>query len=293
MIITLKNNKFTAQVDTLGAQLISFKDVDDIEYIWQRKAPHWGKCAPILFPIVGRAVNETITIDGKDYPMTIHGFASDTEFEIVNQKEFAVELSICSNEITRKCYPFEFKLTVIISLDECGLKTEMKVLNTDNKNIIFGIGGHPGINWPMFDGDEFSDYVFEFDKEYELISLGGADDLYLSPENSYRLDLDGNTFPLSADMFKYNTVVIDDVPFNKLNFINKNRKGIRFEFENFNTFAFWSDRDHGNAPFLCLEPWTSMGKRIGDDTILENKKDIISLPSGKEHSCWYKISPVE
>ena len=293
MIITLKNDKFTAQVDTLGAQLISFKDIDDVEYIWQRKAPHWNKCAPILFPVVGRTVGGIITVDEKDYPMTSHGFASDSEFTVIDQTDEKAVFTLKSSENTRAVYPYDFELTVIISLDDNGVKTEMKVLNTDDKNIIFGIGGHPGINWPLFEGDEFADYIFEFDKEYELTSLGITDDFNLAPEKSYKLELDGNRFPLNREMFKYDTITIDDVPFNKLNFINKNGKGVRFEFENFNTFAFWSDQSHGNAPFLCLEPWTSMGKRTGDDTRLDTKKDIVTLEIGKEHKCSYKISPIK
>lgn len=292
MIITLKNDKFSTQVDTFGAQLISFKDCET-EYIWQRKAPYWSQCAPILFPIVGRAVNGTITVEGKDYPMTIHGFASQSEFVVAEQTDEKVELLLESSDETRKVYPYEFVLTVTVSLDSEGVKTEMKVENTDSKNILFGIGGHPGICWPMFEGDECEDYIFEFDNEYELVSLGGADDLYLAPEKSYRLDMVKNTFPLSRKMFKYDTITIDDVPFNSLKFVNKKGAGIRFDFENFNTFACWSEPAPVEAPFLCLEPWMSMGRRTGDDTRLESKKDIVSLGAGKEYICSYKISPVK
>ena len=43
MIITLKNGCLTAGIDTMGAQLISLKDKDGTEYIWQRDPEVWKK----------------------------------------------------------------------------------------------------------------------------------------------------------------------------------------------------------------------------------------------------------
>ena len=94
MIITLKNDKYAAQVDSYGAQLISLKDNTGTEYIWQRKEPFWSECAPILFPVVGRPLDGVITVDGKNYEMGLHGFARHTEFAVVSQNDAAAVLSI-------------------------------------------------------------------------------------------------------------------------------------------------------------------------------------------------------
>ena len=58
MIITLKNGCLTAGIDTMGAQLISLKDKEGTEYIWQRDPEVWKNCSPILFPIVGNLRND-------------------------------------------------------------------------------------------------------------------------------------------------------------------------------------------------------------------------------------------
>ena len=42
MIITLRDAKASASIDTLGAQLVSYKDSSGREYIWQRDPNFWG-----------------------------------------------------------------------------------------------------------------------------------------------------------------------------------------------------------------------------------------------------------
>ena len=59
-----------------GAELQSVRlKEDNIEYLWQGDSTYWGRRAPILFPIVGRLVDNTYYVDGKPYSLTQHGFA--------------------------------------------------------------------------------------------------------------------------------------------------------------------------------------------------------------------------
>ena len=41
MIYNIENSRFTAQVDSLGAQLISLKDREGFEYIWTGEKRYW------------------------------------------------------------------------------------------------------------------------------------------------------------------------------------------------------------------------------------------------------------
>lgn len=50
MLITIKDSKTTAVIDSTGAQLISLKDASCREYIWQRDPDYWKKCSPSCFP---------------------------------------------------------------------------------------------------------------------------------------------------------------------------------------------------------------------------------------------------
>ena len=54
MIYTLKNDKLTVEINSLGAELTSVKSTDGHEYIWQ--GSEWKKHAPILFPVCGRDI---------------------------------------------------------------------------------------------------------------------------------------------------------------------------------------------------------------------------------------------
>ena len=292
MIVTLKNEKFTAQIDSFGAQLISAKDLDGNEYIWQRREPFWKDCAPILFPVVGRPLDGVLTIDGKDYEMGLHGFARYSEFDVVSQTEDMVVFMIKSTGETLKNYPYNFEFYVTYTLDDKGINTEMKVVNADKKEILFGVGGHPGISWPIFKGDTFDDYVIDFGKDYDITALTCDDDAFILPDSAYKLKLDNGKLPVKRELFEPDAIVIDRAEFDSLNFVNKEGKGIRFEFKNFKSFAMWTSPCPSEAPFICFEPWNSMGKRKGETSIFKDKMDIVTLEEGKEFICSYKICPI-
>lgn len=293
MIVSLKNNKFSAKIDSFGAQLISFYDNEkNTEFIWQRKAPYWDMCAPILFPVVGRAVKDTITVDGKDYPMEAHGFAQNFDFNVIENSGSVATFALKHNKETLTMYPYKFTLFVSFILDESGINTEMKVVNTDSKDILFGIGGHPAINWPIFDEDSFNDYYLEFDGDYDITAIGVGDNADILPEPEFKLVLSDRKFHVERRQFVPDAIIIEKSPSDNVKFVNEKGKGIRFEFKNFKTIAFWTEAPPSDAPFLCIEPWNSMGKRTGDTTLLKDKKDIVTLSVGKEFICSYKICPI-
>lgn len=291
MIVTLKNDKFVSEIDSFGAQLISLKDNAGTEYIWQRKAPYWEDCAPILFPIVGRPVNGVITVDGKDYEMDLHGFAQHMDFDVVSQTESVVVFAIKTSDESLKKYPYYFELYVTYTLDDEGIDTQMKIINADKKEILFGIGGHPGISCPLFEGDSFEDYIVDFGKDAGITAVTCDDECFIVSDSSYKLELDNGKLPVKRDLFVHDAIIIERAPFNKLNFVNKENKGIRFEFENFKSFAMWTMWPD-EAPFICFEPWNSMGKRTGENSNLKDKMDIIKLSEGKDFVCSYKICPL-
>ena len=66
MIITLSNNKISASINTIGAELIRLEK-DNQNYIWTVNETYWNKTSPILFPIVGRLKNDSYSINGKAY----------------------------------------------------------------------------------------------------------------------------------------------------------------------------------------------------------------------------------
>lgn len=149
----LKNNFLTVTLSDKGAEIQSVKDVNSgREYMWQADPEIWGRHAPVLFPVVGRLKDDQYTYDGKTYHMGQHGFARDAQFTVEEQDDKHIVFLLTSNEDTKKMYPFDFELRVSYSLVNNLLEEHFTVTNTDTKEMIFGIGGHPGFNLPTDNG---------------------------------------------------------------------------------------------------------------------------------------------
>ena len=124
-----------------GAELTSIK-LNGKEKLHDGKE-YWNRQAPILFPIVGKLKDNKTIIEDQTYEMGQHGFARDMKFECIKDKENIKEYKLKENEETLKMYPYKFELYVKYQVKEDTLIVSYEVENTDNKNIFFGIGGHP------------------------------------------------------------------------------------------------------------------------------------------------------
>ena len=168
----LKNNFLTVTLSDQGAEIQSVKDVNSgREYIWQADPKIWGRHAPVLFPVVGRLKDDQYTYDGKTYHMGQHGFARDSKFTVEEQDDKHIVFLLTSNEDTKKMYPFDFELRVTYSLVNNLLSEHFTVTNTDTKEMIFGIGGHPGFNLPTDNGLTKNDYYFKFAPSMDHVKI--------------------------------------------------------------------------------------------------------------------------
>ena len=67
-LFQISNDKITIQVDSMGAELKSLKDVaTGREYMWHADPQYWKRTSPVLFPIVGSLNNGSYQYDGKEY----------------------------------------------------------------------------------------------------------------------------------------------------------------------------------------------------------------------------------
>jgi galactose mutarotase-like enzyme len=105
MIYSIENEFVKATVNQKGAELSSYINKENgINYLWKGDAKYWAKHAPVLFPVIGKVTNDSIKVNGVSYPMTKHGFARDTNFEVRKQSETTLEFVISSNDETKKSY---------------------------------------------------------------------------------------------------------------------------------------------------------------------------------------------
>lgn len=71
--VTLHGDGISATIVGQGAELVSLRDADGTEFLWQA-GPAWRRHSPVLFPIVGRLKGDQLRHRGQNYPMTQHGF---------------------------------------------------------------------------------------------------------------------------------------------------------------------------------------------------------------------------
>ena len=63
----IANGHLAVEVSSLGSEMQSIRTKDGKSWLWNGDAAFWTGRSPILFPIVGKAPDDTLTIDGKSY----------------------------------------------------------------------------------------------------------------------------------------------------------------------------------------------------------------------------------
>ena len=93
--------------------------------------------------------------------------------------------------------------------------------------------------------------------------------------------------PLSEELFKVDTIVMDDSQVQEAWLCQKDGTpyvGVRCE--GFSNFGIWSP---AGAPFVCLEPWAGRCDNYGFEEELSKKSDINCLGKEETFSKKYQI----
>jgi len=256
----LENEELKVCFNSFGAELTEIKGKKTgFDYMWNA-GDAWKRHSPVLFPIVGGIKDKTYRLDGNEYHLNQHGFARDMEFELKDKTESRISFALTENEETLKVYPLNFELEIAYELSGAQIKVIWKVVNKNNGEMYFSIGGHPAFMCPVSEGDQTECYL-HFDEEkglaYNLISQAGLciDKFYdLKTEDGY-VKLDYNFFDNDALIFyndRIRSVSLADC--NKKDYIK-----VTFDAP---VYGIWSAKGK-HAPFVCIEPW--YGRCDADD----------------------------
>lgn len=263
-----------------GAELTSIK-LNGKEKLHDGKE-YWNRQAPILFPIVGKLKDNKTIIEDQTYEMGQHGFARDMKFECIKDKENIKEYKLKENEETLKMYPYKFELYVKYQVKEDTLIVSYEVENTDNKNIFFGIGGHPAFKC------DYSNckYSIEFEKEEDEIGILELENGLISKARVKEEILTNNKIILNENSFENDAIIMQNIKSNKI-YLKEDEKTIsEFDFTGFPYLAIWSKK---GAPFVCIEPWYNIADHKESSGIFEEKKKIIGINPKEKFKCKYKI----
>ena len=277
----IQNEKLTVQIDPLGAQLCSIKGVDGTEYLWQGNPKYWSDHALNLFPYIARLTDGKYTLDGNTYEMDIHGFAKNTVFEVEQKSDSHIVFNMENTEETYKQYPYAFRFKISYQLEGNKLFTTYHVENKDDKEMYFGVGGHPGFNVPFEKDTVFEDYYLEFDAAVEAKRVGFSEDCFVTGENEVFSLQEGKCLPLRHDMFDDDAIVLVDMAKGVTLKSQKGTKAIHVTYPDMPYLGLWH-KPKTDAPYICIEPWSSLPSRKGIVEDLKTQPSLLSLEADEK-----------
>ena len=303
MIYTLKNSEMEVQVSSKGGELVSLRDADKTEYIWIGDATYWKRHAPQLFPCIGRLTNNQYRMDGALHEMGQHGFLRDYELTKVESEEqdivldgvadpagaASLHLQLMSDASTRQLYDRDWTVDIFYRL--CGkmLNVKFQLRNRDARTMRFAYGIHPGFNVPLNPALCFEDYRLDFHevstpKQMELTERytisGGMHD--------YALE-EGRYLPLQHRLFDHDAIILKDMPHTVTLGSQKDEKKVTVTFPDMPYLGIWHAPET-DAPFVCIEPWSSLPSTDGVIDEFETKPDFITVEPEETYTNSWSIS---
>ncbi|WP_430405149.1 aldose 1-epimerase family protein [Fluviicola sp.] len=279
-IIQLTENTLQASIATKGAELLFLGTESSGNILWSKQTDHWNRVAPNLFPIVGRLVNDSFTVQEISYSMTQHGFARDKEFEVIEQTESSVRLRLVSTPESMDVYPYSFVFDVCFSLSESGITITYETTNKGKETMYYSVGGHPA-----FQLDEpLENYFLEFDEAIQLEREDLAGGYFTGETQYYGVSTHLN---LSDELFESDAFVLKSPHFRYVCLKHVDGKTlVQMNCDSWTAVGFWTKK---GAPFICIEPWWGWADNVHSTGKLEEKAGIRILEPGSKELLTYSI----
>jgi len=187
-------------------------------------------------------------------------------------------------------YPYDFILTISYRLNGGEINIRYDIKNAGASEMLYAAGAHPGFMCPLNKNEKFSDYYLEF-SEPETAEL-----LTVRPEGLFGHELkpflkNEKMINLDYDLFVPDALVFHNLKSDTISLKSKNHnKHVIVKFNGFPYLGIWTLR---NAPFVCVEPWLSLGDYYDFDGEFADKPGIAKLNPGREFFIEHSITVVE
>lgn len=251
MLLTLSNDEIEFVVDTVGADQRSLRFVDeDLDYFGAWRAPEDYR-AGVCFPLLGNVPDGRYAWNSSEYEMPRHGFARETEFAVIELSDSRVVLETSDTEITRRMFPFAFRLQVAYSLSGRTLRSEYRVTAAGDAALRYSVGAHPFFSCPVDDeeGLSLNDFVVEF-----TFPAGGVARSYGSKEDiAAAFFADGRRLHLHEELFREGAFCLNSSPAQCIRLRStRDNRSVELDLGSAPYLQLWSVP---GEPFVCLEPW--------------------------------------
>lgn len=286
---TIENAFLSVTVAERGAELLSIRTADGTEYLWQGDPAYWPDRAPTLFPFIGRLTQNRYRCYGTEYPMGIHGFAAQSPFTLSEISSSHMTLELASSSETLAQYPFAFLLRITYRLEKNSLQVSYEIENRSERIMPFAIGGHPGFRVPLAEGEHFQDYILEFSQCCQPDRVGFTPAVYLSGQDApYPLEED-RRIRLRHDLFDEDAIVLKNMDRQIALHSVKTGRGVTISYPQMPYLGIWH-MPNTDAPYVCIEPWTSLPARQDIIEEFTCKSDMIQLEPGCIYNNQWTIS---
>ena len=288
MEYSISNHSLQLVLSNIGAELQSIQK-NGREYLWNGDPQYWPERSPILFPYVGRFTEGKYRLGGREYEMEIHGFAKKYPYRVAEQKEDSITFELRDHTETYQMYPYHFILQVTYRLQDNTIAITYRVFNASPDTMYFGIGGHPGFRVPLEEGLTFSDYYLEFSGTSCPERIGHTPACFLSGINQPFPLEDNRILRLYHKMFDEDAIVFRNMADEVTLKSEKGMRQVTVSYPNMPYLGLWH-APKTEAPYLCIEPWTSLPSRQNIVEEFRYKSDLIRLAPEKQYRNTWNIT---
>lgn len=268
----IESSSLKVRVSSLGAELTEVKSTR-LEHNWIWSAgPSWARSAPILFPIVGRLKNDQFLHKNVSYSLTQHGFARDSDFQLVESAKSHVHYRLRADENTIAKFPFQFQLDITYTVNDNLLSMSVSVQNLSTEDMYFNFGWHPGFVLPNSNKDSL---IFSSQNSMcapNLLSSGLLSEKMVDSISGLK------SLVLSSATFANDALVFAGSSLNKVSLAAGTRR-VEIDLNGAPHFGLWTKNI---ADFVCLEPWWGYADSGSVSGVLSEKPSVQVLKAGSK-----------
>ena len=277
MIHYMENEWLRIGVKEYGCELTSvYSKKADYEYLWQGDESVWYGQSPILFPIVGRLIDDKYRLNGKEYEMPKHGLARKMDWKPLDRDEGMMSFILSETEETLARYPYRFDLIVTFLLEGNRLKVTHTVVNKNEDVMYFSFGAHPGFNCAI--GDRL---VFDEPETLETEKIDLVRSLRL-PEKLPCLNNE-RVITITKDIFNEDALILHGIQSKHITLeSDRHDRTVRFDMGGAPYLGIWAKP---GAPYVCIEPWFGVNDSTEKKNDFSEKEGIQSIAPNDIFNC--------
>lgn len=280
-IVSISSPELSAQISATGAELVRLQDRSGLDLLWDGDPASWTSHAPLLFPIVGEAMGNRITVAGRAYEIGRHGFARTARFALVSSDAARCTWRLEASEATRRQYPFDFRLDITYRIEAAALHMTADVTNTGDGTMPAAFGFHPALRWPLPYGKPRAAHEIVFQQEEPAQIRRPIDGLLSSAR--YPTPVRDRRLVLHDSLFEDGAIVFDELASRSLIY----GEALRVSFPRMPHLGIWTKPGAG---YVCIEPWQGHASPEDFDGELADKPGMVAIMPGAAESFGMSIA---